>query len=63
MEIKVTNCQECPFVKEDACEDYKYCSISEEVSKALSYSDFEELPSESVHELCPLKKDNITVTL
>jgi hypothetical protein len=57
--MKVSNCQCCPFVSEDNNEGFTWCNISEEVEAAQ----YHQLPSDKVHELCPLKNGSVTVEL
>lgn len=60
-EITVTTCQTCPFVVNDNEYGYDGCNISEQVSDSLKA--MEELPSDKVHTLCPLKNGEYTVKL
>jgi hypothetical protein len=57
--MKVTNCQSCPFVCEDNEEGFIWCNISEEVEADR----YQQLPSDEVHELCPLKNGAVKVRL
>lgn len=56
MENNITNCQECPFVTEESGYGYIGCNINDEI---LTWS----MPSDKVHDDCPLKIDSITVKL
>lgn len=60
-EIKVKNCMECPFVTSDNDYGYCLCNISDAVSESLQR--WEELPSDKVHDLCPLKTNPVIVSL
>lgn len=57
-EIKVNNCQDCPFVNVDNEFGYDMCSI-----KDIKLHKWEELPKNNVHSECPLKEISITVKL
>ncbi len=57
--MEVSNCRDCPFVSEDNEEGFIWCNISDEVEAGK----FLQLPSKTVHELCPLKKGSVTVEL
>jgi hypothetical protein len=55
----VTNCQECPFANNDNQDGYDSCRINDEIWAKVG----EQLPSDKVHELCPLKKCTVVVRL
>lgn len=55
--IKVNNCRQCPFVINDNYFGYCGCNITDKIDLKR----FEELPSDNVHELCPLKNNSYTV--
>lgn len=68
IELKVESCRKCPFVTNDSEYGYVECNASGEVSASLMTNIngryiYAELPGTGVHELCPLKKDAITVNL
>ena len=56
MEKEITNCQECPFVKEDSNCGCIGCNIDYKIGEWM-------MPSDKVHDDCPLKIDSITVKL
>ena len=57
--IKVNNCRQCPFVIND--NDYGYCGCT--ITYKINLKRFDELPSDNVHELCPLKNNSYIVEL
>ena len=59
-EIKVTNCQKCPFVVND--NEYGYCACN---LNGNIYTDsyLNQLPEDKVHDDCPLKKSSYRVSL
>ncbi len=59
--VKVTNCRECPFATNDNEYGYCACNVSDKVSDSLKM--WEQLPSDNVHNLCPLKVDEVRVWL
>ena len=61
MIIKITNCQECPFVNNDNEYGFNECHISEKVNKTRRGHD--QLPEDNVHDLCPLKTEPIIVKI
>lgn len=56
--IEVTNCHECPFANDDNEFGKDICNLDDTIYKMN-----EDLPSNSVHENCPLKKQSVTVKL
>ena len=56
--MRVENCQECPFVQYDGDWGYKNCALT-----SLKLDKFEEMPSDKVHEQCPLKEGEVVVKL
>ena len=59
MNIKVTNCQECPFCNTD----YEYGKNQCNANGNIVAEGYQELPSDKVHELCPLKTESFTIEL
>ena len=57
--IKVTNCQECPFCNNDNEYGFDQCNLSEVTSGHWE----RELPSDSIHKDCPLKKEGVSVSV
>src|SRR5690606_852872 len=57
--IKVSNCQECPFCNNDNEYGQDKCNLDSEIYAKTN----EELPSDKVHENCPLVSDNVLVLL
>lgn len=60
-EIKVSNCWGCPFVVNDNDYGYYICHASEEVTNSLKENEM--LPEFNIHEKCPLKQNEIKVSL
>ena len=58
MTIQVTNCQVCPFMKDEGL--WYECNHPVFTLKPMAV---EELPSDTVHPDCPLKKEPVTVEL
>ena len=58
MEILVKSCQACPFCNND--NEYGNDSCN---AKEIKTKDFEQLPSDKVHDDCPLKGNEITIKL
>lgn len=56
--VTVYNCRECPFVQNDNEFGYYGCSV-----KDVKMKNFEELPEDKVHNECPLKKLDFSITL
>ena len=57
MKIIVKNCQECPFCNNDNEYGKDACNINLEIGAKV----WTELPKDSVHELCPLLKENYEI--
>ncbi len=60
MEIKVTNCQECPFANNDNESGFHWCNLAD---SNFDMAGFEQLPADKVHDLCPLKNGSVTLSL
>lgn len=60
IEFKVTTCAQCPFSNSDC--DYGLNACNHPESK-LDLDTWEQLPRDKVHNLCPLKDNNILVSL
>ena len=54
-EIEIKNCQDCPFANNDNERGKDQCNLKD---ITLDYKNWEELPSDKVHEECPLKEDS-----
>ena len=50
--IEVKSCAKCPFLHDD--NSWDYCGLNKEINSIY-------LPSNKVHEDCPLKKESVTV--
>jgi hypothetical protein len=59
-EIIVTNCWICPFVNDDGEYGKTYCQLNDDIVMPGS---FEQMPKDKVHDNCPLKDGEVTVTL
>jgi len=59
IEIKVSNCLECNFCNKDN----EYGSDSCNLNTSIVLKDFEQLPSDKVHEDCPLKNNTFTIMI
>ncbi len=55
--IKVSDCRNCPFVEVNEVTGYDGCSQSDEITKMYIYKG--NMPETGVHELCPIKKENV----
>ena len=56
--ILVDNCQECPFMHHDNSDGYNVCTENiEEINTPY------DLPSDKVHDKCPLKNMNYRIRL
>lgn len=55
--IETENCEDCPFCNMDNERGRDWCNIAE---IKLDSKNWEELPSDKVHEECPLK-DNVHI--
>ena len=56
--LYVSSCRDCPFANEDNTWGYNWCNINEDIDVGNG-----QLPSDSVHEDCPLKKHKNIVKL
>jgi hypothetical protein len=65
MNIEVSNCHECPFCNNDNEYGRDECNLSEKVDdKLIEGSIWQQLPYDSVHYRCPLKRLNqVTVKI
>lgn len=59
MKIEITNCQDCPFCNNDNEFGKDQCNLNDEI---FGYF-YEELPSDRVHEDCPLLHNDYEVKL
>ena len=57
MKIIVKNCQECPFCNNDN----EYGKDSCNLNTKITLKNWEELPDNSIHEECPLLKENYEI--
>lgn len=57
-EIKVNNCQECPFANVDNEYGYSGCNL-----KDIELTGWEQLPEKNVHKECPLKEKYFVIKL
>ena len=57
--LTINNCHECPFVSPDNEYGYTSCNINDNVNAETNF--FEQLPSDKVHDLCPLKDGDYIV--
>lgn len=60
MEKEVTNCQECPFCNSDNEYGRDQCNLNTDI---FTGKFMVELPSDTVHEKCPLRNEQLTVKL
>lgn len=59
MEKEVTNCKECPFCNHDSEFGRDGCNLNTNIW--VTY--YENLPSDKVHDECPLIYEQVTVKL
>lgn len=58
--LKINNCHECPFFTDDNEWGQEICNIKE---IELNYKINEQLPSNKVHDECPLKDNDYLITI
>ena len=63
MTIEVKNCQECPLINSDFEGIRDNCNHPNGVSVNKTIQKWINLPSDKVHDLCPLKTEPITVKI
>lgn len=68
--VNVSNCQDCPFYSIDVNTCDKTCSVMPPIEQGnkdgrawIRYPEFEHEVAEEIHQLCPLKKFVMTVSL
>lgn len=60
-EIKVTNCQECPFCNSDNEYGYDRCNLDIDIH--VDNRGWDSMPKDKVHDKCPLKIEVIKINI
>jgi hypothetical protein len=57
MKLEIKNCQSCPFCNNDNEYGHDNCNL-----QIIELGDFEQLPSDKIHEKCKLRVESVEVS-